>query len=28
MTIHHGSGPKLAYGVAILAGAMVTVWMH
>jgi prepilin peptidase CpaA len=28
MTIHHGSGPKLAYGVAILAGTMVTVWMH
>ena len=28
MTIHHGSGPKLAYGVAILAGSMVTVWMH
>jgi prepilin peptidase CpaA len=28
MTIHHGKGPKLAYGVAILAGAMVTVWTH
>jgi prepilin peptidase CpaA len=28
MTIHHGTGPKLAYGVAILAGSMVTVWMH
>jgi prepilin peptidase CpaA len=26
MTIHHGTGPKLAYGVAILAGTMVTVW--
>lgn len=26
MTIHHGTGPKLAYGVAIFAGAMVTVW--
>lgn len=28
LTIHHGTGPKLAYGVAILAGTMVTVWMH
>jgi prepilin peptidase CpaA len=28
MTIHHGAGPKLAYGVAILVGTMVTVWMH
>lgn len=26
MTIHHGTGPKLAYGLAIFAGAMVTVW--
>jgi prepilin peptidase CpaA len=26
MTIHHGTGPKLAYGVAILAGTMVTIW--
>jgi prepilin peptidase CpaA len=26
MTIHHGTGPKLAYGVAIFAGTMVTVW--
>ena len=26
MTIHHGTGPKLAYGAAIFAGAMVTVW--
>lgn len=28
MTIHHGSGPKLAYGIAILAGTMVTIWMR
>ena len=28
LTIHQSSGPKLAYGVAILAGAMVTIWMH
>ena len=26
LTIHHGTGPKLAYGAAIFAGAMVTVW--
>ena len=26
LTIHDGTGPKLAYGVAIFAGAMVTVW--
>jgi prepilin peptidase CpaA len=26
MTIHHGTGPKLAYGVAIFAGTMVTIW--
>ena len=26
LTIHHGSGPKLAYGTAIFAGVMVTVW--
>lgn len=28
MTIHDAKGPKLAYGVAILAGAMVTIWTH
>jgi prepilin peptidase CpaA len=26
LTIHHGTGPRLAYGAAIFAGAMVTVW--
>lgn len=26
LTIHQGTGPKLAYGAAIFAGAMVTVW--
>ena len=26
LTIHHGTGPKLAYGTAIFAGVMVTVW--
>lgn len=26
MTIHYGKGPKLAYGLAIFAGAMVTIW--
>jgi prepilin peptidase CpaA len=26
LTIHLGTGPKLAYGAAIFAGAMVTVW--
>lgn len=26
MTIHHGTGPKLAYGAAIFTGAMVTIW--
>jgi prepilin peptidase CpaA len=28
LTIHDAKGPKLAYGVAILAGAMVTIWTH
>jgi prepilin peptidase CpaA len=28
LTIHQATGPKLAYGVAIFAGAMVTVWTH
>ena len=28
LTIHDGTGPKLAYGVAIFAGTMVTVWMR
>ncbi len=28
MTIHHGKGPKLAYGVAIFAGTMVTIWIR
>jgi prepilin peptidase CpaA len=26
LTIQHGHGPKLAYGVSILAGTMVTIW--
>jgi prepilin peptidase CpaA len=26
LTIHQGSGPKLAYGLAIFTGVMVTVW--
>jgi prepilin peptidase CpaA len=28
LTIHHGSGPKLAYGVSIFAGTVVTVWLR
>lgn len=28
LTIHHGKGPKLAYGVAIFAGTMVTIWIR
>jgi prepilin peptidase CpaA len=28
LTIHHGKGPKLAYGVAIFAGTMVTIWVR
>lgn len=28
LTIHHGTGPKLAYGTAIFTGVMVTVWMR
>jgi prepilin peptidase CpaA len=27
LTIHQGRGPKLAYGLAIFAGPMVTVWI-
>ena len=27
MTLQHGRGPRLAYGVAIFAGTIVTVWM-
>jgi prepilin peptidase CpaA len=28
LTIHQGRGPKLAYGVAIFAGTMVTIWIR
>jgi len=28
MTLQHGRGPRLAYGVAIFAGTVVTVWMR
>jgi prepilin peptidase CpaA len=28
LTIHHARGPKLAYGVAIFAGTMVTIWIR
>ncbi len=28
LTIHRGSGPKLAYGLAIFSGTMVTIWMR
>jgi prepilin peptidase CpaA len=28
LTLQHGRGPRLAYGVAILAGTMVTVWVR
>jgi len=28
MTLAGGTGPRLAYGVAIMAGTMVTVWLH
>ena len=28
LTIHHGRGPKLAYGVSIFAGTVVTVWLR
>jgi prepilin peptidase CpaA len=28
LTLQHGRGPKLAYGVSILAGTMVTIWVR
>lgn len=28
MTLAGGTGPRLAYGVAIMAGTMVTIWLH
>lgn len=28
LTIHHGHGPKLAYGVAIFVGTLVTLWIR
>jgi prepilin peptidase CpaA len=28
LTIHFGSGPKLAYGVSIFAGTVVTLWLR
>lgn len=28
LTIHHGQGPKLAYGVSIFLGTVVTIWLR
>jgi len=28
LTIHHGQGPKLAYGVSIFFGTVVTIWLR